>query len=95
MFYFYWSPYFKQYLKKYRTKEWWMLYFDCKPQYRQQRVQQERRRWFKDLDEDVKLRQKRSPKYLDTSLDLEKQPTCIDFKNWKKLKKRRKQWMNF
>lgn len=72
--------------------EWWMLHKPGCSVYRHQRVQQERRRWFQDLDVDVKLRKRRSPKYLDSWGLLEAFPSVIDTKSWKHLYKVRKQW---
>lgn len=72
------------------TPEWWMLkhtsYY-----YRHFQTTQEMRMWFRDLDEDVKLRRKRKPHNLN-SWTHDKVPSCVSVKSWKKLNKCQRQW---
>lgn len=90
--YYHWSKW--RGYEEHPCPKWWMLEEHRWLGYRRQRVQQERRRWFRDLDENVKLRQRRAPRYLERWGDLEKYPTCYVMKSWKKLKRHnRKQWM--
>lgn len=90
VYYRYWSTWQCEWVE-YTDHKWWMdnLWIG----YRRQRVQQERRRWFQDLEEDVKLRQRRAPSYLERWGNLETYPTCYNMKSWKKLTKFKKQWM--
>lgn len=79
--------------EEYECPEWWMT----KPgnrYYRHQRVTQEMRRWYRDVDEEerVKLRKRRAPHRMDIWGDLEKIPSRTMMKSWKELSKKRKQW---
>lgn len=73
------------------TPEWWMLN-DRRGYYRHFRTTQEMRRWYRDNEEDVKIRRRRAPHYLD-SWNYDEVPSCISVKSWKKLNKCKKQWM--
>jgi len=69
---------------------WWMLN-DHIGYYRIQRTQQEMTRWYRDLEEPVKLRQRRSPKNLNPWI-IETIPSRCCSKSWKDLYKIRRQW---
>lgn len=91
IYYRYWSTWESKWIE-YHEHRWWMDHFGM--YYRHQRVQQERRRWFRDIEENVKLRKRRGPSFLDTWGALETFPSCFGTRSWKKLKrKNRKQWM--
>ena len=78
----------------YPCPNWWMLNYYNKSNhyYRQQEVQQERVRWYRDTEE-VNLRPKRNPKHLNRWGGIEKTATIFCSKSWKHLYKKRKQWM--
>lgn len=72
------------------TPEWWMTHRGY-PYYRNIKTTQERRRWYYDVEGDVKLRRCRAPHFLD-GWNIEKVASCKSTKSWKKLNKCRKQW---
>lgn len=76
--------------EEYKCPKWYMLYYTS--YYRRIRTQQEIRRWYKDIKEPVKLRGRRNPWSLN-SWNLDKVATCYGMKSWKKLYRKRKQWM--
>jgi hypothetical protein len=88
MFKYYWRNFGYE---EYQCAQWWMV-TQRRGYYRHQRVSQEQKRWFKDIEEDVKLRRRRAANRLDIWSDLEKMPSCYLTKSWKKLSKRKKQW---
>lgn len=92
IYYRYWNKYSQSWVE-YNELRWWMIHTWKRFMYRHQKTQQERVRWFRDLEEDVRLRKRRAPSHLDRWSDLEKYPTCYYMKSWKKLHKKRKQWM--
>jgi len=71
------------------TPNWWMLYNYS--YFRRIRVNQERVRWYRDIEEPVKLRKRRGPVYLDP-WTIEKNASIMCSKSWKHLYKIRKQW---
>ncbi len=81
---------YKQRYEEYSCYEYWML-ADNDHQYRRLSTQQERKRWYKDREENVKLRGRRSPGHLDP-WDIEKRMSCFTTKSWKKLYKKKRQW---
>lgn len=86
--YYYWH---KSQQRYYITEcpEWWMFYqFNyC----RKIRTKQEISRWYRDLEEPVKLRGKRGPRSLDSWV-IEKHPSRCESKSWKDLWKCKRQW---
>lgn len=88
--YYHWSKWYGY--EEHPCPKWWMLDEWRWLNYRRQKVQQERRRWFRDIEEDVKLRNRRAPRYLERWGNLEKYPTCYNMKSWKKLTKFKKQY---
>ncbi len=85
----YWNNYQHKYYD-YPCYEYWMVSKHDR-QYRRIPTNQEQRRWFKDMEEDVKLRRCRSPHFLD-SWNIEKRISCLSSKSWKKLNKCKHQW---
>ena len=77
--------------KEYVCYEWWMLN-KRRGYYRHPKTTQEMRRWYQDK-EDVKLRKRRAPCHLNAWGEIEDVPSCYETKSWKKLSKRKKQWM--
>lgn len=84
-----WSPWLCEWVE-YHELKWWMKHLYVG--YRHQHVQQERRRWYKDCEEDIKLRRRRAPCHLEVWGELEKYPSCIEMRSWKKLSKCKKQY---
>jgi len=86
--YFHWHKRQQRYFIT-ECPEWWMFY-----QYRYHRrihTAQEISRWYRDLEEPVKLRGKRGPLHLN-SWNIEKVSSRCSSKSWKVLHKCRRQW---
>ena len=88
---FSWYSFYQQRWIDEPCPQWWHV-FKRFGHYRHPRVQQERRSWFRLVEEEVRLRRRRSPQHLDPSGALEKFPSCIEMKSWKKLYKKKHQW---
>lgn len=85
--------YFRKYRQtwvEYPCPQWYMIH--STHYYRRIRTNQERRRWQRDIDDGVTLRKARSPYYLDAR-NLDKTATCLEMKSWKKLYRKKKQWL--
>lgn len=84
---------FKYATIEYRCPEWW--HFHSWRGYRHQRVAQENRRWYRDCEEDVRLRRRRNPTHMNAWGLIEGYPSIYKSKSWKHIFKCRKQWQKW
>lgn len=88
---------FKYFWKQFGYEEfpcpkWWMV-TPRSGYYRHVRTKQEMTRWYRDKEDGVKLRRRRNPHSLEPWGMLEGVPSCYTTKSWKKLYKKRKQYL--